>query len=78
MRMTKVGGGTENHLALNKPRAKKACIKQCIVCNFVSFSLRMHTRAFFTIAQITLIAKVLDYTFFRQDVWLMRVVIGYY
>lgn len=67
MRMTKVGGGTENHLVLNKPRAKKACIKQCIVCNFVSFSLQMHTRAFFAIAQVTLIAKILAYTYLFSD-----------
>lgn len=44
-----MGGGTENHdvLSTHKLRAKKACIKHDIVCNFVSFALQMHTSAFF-------------------------------
>lgn len=49
MRITKVGGGTQNHhiLSAHKLRAKKACIKQDIVRHFVSFALRMHTCALF-------------------------------
>lgn len=45
-----MGGGTENQhvFSTHKLRAKKAFIKQDIVCHFVSFALRMHTCAFFT------------------------------
>lgn len=79
MRMTKVGGGTENHLVLNKSRTKKACIKQYTVCHFVSFSLWMHTCAFFAITQVTLIAKILAYNYlFQTGCMAMSAVIRYY
>lgn len=78
MRITKVGGGTENHLVLNKPRTKNVCINSILYAILFPFHYGC-TRAFFAVVQVILIVNILAYPYlFQTGCMAMSVVIGYY